>query len=101
MDVSSQSLKLANIYDGNCNKKKTDLIEMILYGCTANKLNKKRLGDISLTLLCMGRGGGEFTPFPCRNFFNNFFFTQAKSLKFSDFNFLSFRQNVAKLIKKY
>ena len=45
MDVSSQSLraylKLANIYDNNCNKKKTDLIEMILYGCITNKLSKK------------------------------------------------------------
>ena len=44
MDVSSQSLraylKLANIYDGNFNKKKTDLIEMIVHGFIANKLNK-------------------------------------------------------------
>ena len=36
-EVSSQSsryyLKLANIYDGNSNKKKSDLIEMIMYGC--------------------------------------------------------------------
>ena len=43
--VSSQSLrgylKLANIYDGNSNKKKSDLIEMIHYGCITNKLNKK------------------------------------------------------------
>ena len=43
--VSSQSLrgylKLANIYDGNSNKKKSDLIEMINYGCITNKLNKK------------------------------------------------------------
>ena len=52
MDVSSQSLrsylKLGNIYDGNCNKKKTDLIEMIVYGCITNKLNKKRIENISL-----------------------------------------------------
>ena len=45
MDVSSQSLraylKLANIYDNDCNKKKTDLIEIILYGCITNKLSKK------------------------------------------------------------
>ena len=74
MDVSSQSLKLANIYDGNCNKKKTDLIEMILYGCTANKLNKKRIGDISLTLLCMGRGGGgNLPPSPVGIFLITFF----------------------------
>ena len=43
--VSSQSLrgylKLANIYDGNSNKKKSDLIETINYGCITNKLNKK------------------------------------------------------------
>ena len=43
--VSSQSLrgylKLANIYDGNSNKKKSDLIEMINYGCITNKSNKK------------------------------------------------------------
>ena len=32
----------------------------------------------------------------CRIFFNNFFFTEAKSLKISDFKFLSFRHNVAK-----
>ena len=52
MNVSSQSLrsylKRANIYDGNCNKKKTDLIEMIVYGCITNKLNKKRIENISL-----------------------------------------------------
>ena len=76
MDVSSQSLrsylKLANIYDGNCNKKKTDLIEMILYGCTENKLNKKRIGDISLTLLCMGRGG-NLPPPPVGFFLITFF----------------------------
>ena len=52
MDVSSQSLRsywrLANIYDGNCNEKKTDLIEMIVYGCITNKLDKERIEDISL-----------------------------------------------------
>ena len=36
MNVSSQSLraylKLASIYDGNSNMKKTDLVEMIFYG---------------------------------------------------------------------
>ena len=44
MNISSQSfrayLKLASIYDGNSNKKKTDLVEMIVYGCMINKLNK-------------------------------------------------------------
>ena len=41
-------------------------------------------------------GGINLPPPPCRIFFNNLFFTQAKSLKFSDFKFLSFRHNVAK-----
>ena len=52
MEVSNQSLRsclrLPKIYDGNCNKKKTDLIEMIVYGCITNKLNEKRTEDISL-----------------------------------------------------
>ena len=34
-------LKLANIYRTNSSKKKTKLVEMIVYGCIANKLNKK------------------------------------------------------------
>ena len=41
MNISSQALrshlKLANIYDSNFNKKKTDLPEMIVYGCMINK----------------------------------------------------------------
>ena len=41
-EVSGQSLRsylrLANIYDGNSNKKKNDLIEMIIYGCMNGKL---------------------------------------------------------------
>ena len=52
MNVSSQSLRsylrLANIYDGNSNKKETDLIEMIVYGCITNKLNKEPIKDISI-----------------------------------------------------
>ena len=50
-----------------------------------------------LTLLCMeGRWKGDkFTP-PVGFFLIIFFFTQAKSLKFSDFMFLSFRHNMAK-----
>ena len=51
-EVSSQSLrgylKLANIYDGNSNEKKSYLIEMIAYGCITKKLNNKRIEDISL-----------------------------------------------------
>ena len=50
MNISSQSLrgylKLASIYDGNSNKKKTDLVEMIVYGCMINKLNKEPIKDI-------------------------------------------------------
>ena len=51
--VSSQSLRnylrLANIYDGNANKKKSDLIEMIIYGGINGKLKNKTLLDISNT----------------------------------------------------
>ena len=39
--------KLADIYDGNSNKKKTDLAEMIIYGCITNKINKGDIQDIS------------------------------------------------------
>ena len=50
MNISSQSLrgylKLASIYNGNSNKKKTDLVEMIVYGCMINKLNKEPIKDI-------------------------------------------------------
>ena len=52
MNVSSQSLraylKLANIQDGNSNKKKTDLVEMIVYGCMINKISKEPIKDISM-----------------------------------------------------
>ena len=52
MSMSSKSLrsylKLANIYDENSNKKKTDLIEMIAYGSITNKLSKKPIKDILL-----------------------------------------------------
>ena len=51
MNISAQALRdyleCANIYKGNSSKKKTDLIEMILYGCIADKLNKKAIEDIS------------------------------------------------------
>ena len=39
-------LKLANIYKGDAIKKKTDLIEMITYGCLTNELNKEEINDI-------------------------------------------------------
>ena len=51
MKVSAQALrdylKCADIYKGNSPKKKTDLIEMIVYGCITEKLNKKGIEDIS------------------------------------------------------
>ena len=51
-EVSSQSLryylKLANIYDGNSNRKKSDLIEMIMYGYMNGKLKNKRIEDICI-----------------------------------------------------
>ena len=41
-------LKLANIYRTSSSKKKTELVEMIVYGCITNKLNKKEIEDISI-----------------------------------------------------
>ena len=50
-EISSQSLRsylrLVNIYDGNSNKKKSDLIEMIIYGCMNGKLKNMDINDIS------------------------------------------------------
>ena len=47
MNMSTQALKdylkSANIYKGNASKKKTDLVEMIVYGCITDKLNKNIL----------------------------------------------------------
>ena len=52
-EVSSQSfrsyLRLATIYDGSANKKKSDLIERIIYGCMNDKLRNAQIGDICLT----------------------------------------------------
>ena len=51
MNISSQALgdylEYVNIYKGNSSKKKTDLIEMIVYGCITNKLKKNVIEDIS------------------------------------------------------
>ena len=41
-------LKLTYIYKGNGTKNKTKLIEMIVYGCITNKLNKEEREDISI-----------------------------------------------------
>ena len=51
-NVSSKALRdyleCANIYKGNCPKKKADLIEMIIYGCINGKLSNKQIEDISM-----------------------------------------------------
>ena len=51
-DVSSRALRaylgLAEGYDGNANKKKSDLIEMIVYGCMNGKLKNKVVDEISV-----------------------------------------------------
>ena len=50
-EVSSQFLRsylrLSNIYDGNSNKKKSDLIEMIIYGFMNGKLKTTCFDDTS------------------------------------------------------
>ena len=52
MGVSSRILRaylrLAEVYDGNANKKKSDLIEMIVYGCMNGKLKNKVVDEISV-----------------------------------------------------
>ena len=52
MNISTPALrdylKLANISKGNSSKKKTNLVEMIVYGCITNKLNKNEIDDISI-----------------------------------------------------
>ena len=51
-EVSSSALRkylgAAEVYDGNANKKKSDLIEMKVYGCMNGKLKNKIVDDISL-----------------------------------------------------
>ena len=51
MNIPAQPLRdyleCANIYKGNSTKKKTDLIEMIVYGCITDKLNKEKKENIS------------------------------------------------------
>ena len=50
MNISTQTLRdylrLANICKYNSSKKKTNLVEMIVYGCITNKLNKNEIEDI-------------------------------------------------------
>ena len=51
MNMSSQALRFylkhANIYDVNSNKKKTELVEMIVYGYITNQISKEPIKDIS------------------------------------------------------
>ena len=50
--LSSRALRaylgLVEVYVGNANKKKTDLIEMIVYGCMNGKLKNKAVDEISV-----------------------------------------------------
>ena len=52
MNVSTRALtdflECAYIYKGTSPKKKTDLIEMIIYGCITEKLRKEEIEDISI-----------------------------------------------------
>ena len=52
MNISTPALtdylKLANIYKFNSSKKRTHLVEIIVYGCITNKLDKSKLEDISI-----------------------------------------------------
>ena len=52
MNVSALALrdylKLADAYKRNGTKNKTKLIEMIVYGCITNKLNREEIEDISI-----------------------------------------------------
>ena len=52
MNISTTTLrdylKLTNIYKSNSSKKKTNLVEMIVYGCITNKLDKNKIEDVSI-----------------------------------------------------
>lgn len=51
MNISTNALKdylnLANIYKGKSSKKKTNLVEIIVYGYITNKIDEKDIKDIS------------------------------------------------------
>ena len=51
MNISTQALRYylecANIYKANSTKRKTHLIEMIVYGCITDELNKEGIVGIS------------------------------------------------------
>ena len=46
--INSSTKRLFNIYKGKSPKKKTNLVEMIVYGCITNKLNKNEIEDLSI-----------------------------------------------------
>ena len=52
MNISTTTLrdylKLTNIYKSNSSKKKTNLVEMMVYGCITNKLDKNKIEDVSI-----------------------------------------------------
>ena len=52
MNISTPALrdylKLANIYRGNSSKKKTNLVEIIVYGRITNTLDKNKIENISI-----------------------------------------------------
>ena len=51
-EISSRSLRSylihENIYEGSSNKKNSDLIEIIIYGCINGQLNNKTIDDTSI-----------------------------------------------------
>ena len=52
MNMSNEALmgylELANVYKSNSSKKKTDLVEMIVYGHVNGKISKSDIKDISI-----------------------------------------------------
>ena len=40
-------LDMANVYSGKSTKKETQLVEMVIYGCITNTINKTSIKDIS------------------------------------------------------
>ena len=51
MNISGEALQncldMANIYSGKSTKKKTQLVEMVIYGCITNTINRASIKDIS------------------------------------------------------
>ena len=51
MNKSSEALEnyldMANIYSGKSSKKKTQLVEMTVYGCITNTINRNDIRDLS------------------------------------------------------